>query len=69
MAAQVGDINQHGQRLIEKTAERGNHPFARLWILQCSEPGCGTRYEANSCDFHIRRCPNHGGRAASLLDY
>ena len=65
MAAVVGDVNKHGQKLIRKTTLRGNHPFARLWVLRCSEPGCNQEYEANSCDFHIRRCPDHGGKPAS----
>ena len=40
MVAQVGDVNRHGQELIRKTDDRGNHPFAKLWILKCSERGC-----------------------------
>ena len=42
--AKVGDINQHWQHLRRKTDERGNHPFARLWVLKCNEPGCGREY-------------------------
>jgi hypothetical protein len=69
MAARVGDVNKHGQTLLAKTEERGNHHFARLWRLRCSEPGCGLEYEANSCDFHIRRCPNHGQPRTQLTHY
>lgn len=66
MVAEVGDVNRHNQRLVRKATERGNHRFARLWVLRCEEPDCGTEYEANSCDFHIRRCPMHGGQPASV---
>ena len=66
----VGDINQHGQRLVERTTRRGNHRFATVWIVECTSPGCGLRYGANSCDFHGRRCPGahqpHGGGAPGL---
>lgn len=66
MTAMVGDLNRHNQRLLRKTDERGNHRFAKLWLLRCEEPGCEFEYAANSCDFHIRRCPRHGGVASSL---
>jgi Zn finger protein HypA/HybF involved in hydrogenase expression len=49
------DTNAHNQRLIEKTALPGNHRFAKMWKLECGH--CGHAYGANSCDFHIRRCP------------
>ena len=53
--ARIDDINPHGQRLVACTDRRGNHRYARVWGLECSS--CGERYGANSCDFHIRRCP------------
>jgi hypothetical protein len=31
MTAQIGDVNRHGQKLIAKTDEKGNHRFAKLW--------------------------------------
>lgn len=53
----AGDANQHGQQLIRKTNLRStSHRFATIWVLQCR--ACGTRYGSNSCDAHIRRCPN-----------
>jgi hypothetical protein len=59
MSAQVGDSNAHGQILVEKTNVRSpNHPFANVWILRCPIRGI---YKANSCDFHIRKCPVEGG--------
>lgn len=58
--AKIGEVNQHEQRLVRQTAERGNHPFATIWVLQC--PRCDQAYGANSCDFHIRRCPCQGGK-------
>ena len=62
-----GAINQRNQMLIEKTPERGNHPFAKLWLLRCTDPACGLEYLANSCDFHNRRCPNDGGMPSSQV--
>jgi hypothetical protein len=61
-----GEINRHGQQLVGKSELRGNHPFAKLWMLRCSLPDCGEEYQANSCDFHERRCPKHGGQPASI---
>jgi hypothetical protein len=59
MPAQVGDANATGQVLVEKTEERSpNHPFAKVWIVRCPRHGV---YRANSCDFHIRKCPDEGG--------
>ena len=56
---QVGDVNTKGQVLVQKTKEPSpNHPFAKVWNLRCPTHG---RYRANSCDFHIRRCPHEGG--------
>ncbi len=58
----VGDINVNGQRLVAKTDLPGNHRFAKLWEIECTDPGCSAHYGANSCDFHLRRCPEaHGG--------
>jgi hypothetical protein len=60
MPAQIGDANAHGQVLIEKAGSRSsNHPFARIWILNCPRHGI---FKANSCDFHIRKCPVEGGK-------
>lgn len=59
--AQIGDTNTHGQSLMGRTTESGNHRFARKWILKCGT--CGRSYGANSCDFHIRRCSCQGGKA------
>lgn len=59
MSAQVGDANSNGQVLVEKTKDRSpNHPFAKVWIVRCPRHGI---YRANSCDFHIRKCPDEGG--------
>ena len=52
----LNDVNRHGQKLNAQTADRGNHSFARMWVLECTH--CGESYGANSCDFHIRRCPH-----------
>jgi hypothetical protein len=60
MPARIGDRNQHDQELVAMTGDRSpNHPFARVWILRCPRHEI---YKANSCDFHIRRCPLEGGQ-------
>jgi hypothetical protein len=52
----VGDKNQNDQELIRRTATpSGTHPFARVWEMECGR--CGHRYGCNSCDAHIRHCP------------
>jgi hypothetical protein len=53
--AEIGDVNANGLKLIRKTIEKGNHRFARIWIVECS--ACHSEHRINSCDFHIRRCP------------
>lgn len=68
MSFEAGDKNRNGQILVAKTNERGNHRFARVWILQCTDQrhGHGATYEyrANSCDFHVRQCPLAGPKVA-----
>jgi hypothetical protein len=60
MPAQLGDQNKHGQILVQMTGDRSpNHRFATVWILRCPQHGT---YSANSCDFHIRKCPYEGGQ-------
>ena len=60
MPANIGDSNVHGQILVDKTTEKSpNHRFAKVWVLRCPEHGL---YNANSCDFHIRKCPEEGGQ-------
>jgi hypothetical protein len=69
MSVEIGDKNRNGQILVEKTNRRGNHPFAKIWILRCPDKQHhGNRkeftYRANSCDFHIRKCPKTDSRIA-----
>ena len=60
MPAQVGEPNANGQVLVQKTQEPSpNHRFAKVWILRCPKHG---PYRANSCDFHIRKCPLEDGK-------
>lgn len=59
-STKIGDRNKHGQILVETTDQSSpNHAFAKVWILNCPKHGT---YKANSCDFHIRRCPQEGGQ-------
>jgi hypothetical protein len=56
----AGRQNKNGQILVETTdLSSPNHRFAKVWILRCPKHGT---YKANSCDFHIRRCPEEGGQ-------
>lgn len=60
ISVRVGDHNKYGQILVETTEETSpNHSFAKVWILCCPKHGI---YKANGCDFHIRRCPQEGGK-------
>ena len=53
-------ISKNGQVLIEKThMPSTSHPYAKIWKARCGD--CGTTYGVNSCDYHIRRCPNCQG--------
>ena len=56
----------HKQLLVRKTDQRGNHPFARVWVLRCKD---GHEYGANSCDFHVRRCPTCNSTAKPGLAF
>lgn len=56
---QIDEFNDNRQRLVEKTTRRSTtHRFARIWVLECER--CGHRYGSNSCDAHIRLCPDCG---------
>jgi len=72
MSYEPGDKNRNAQILVRKTGERGNHPFARAWVLRCTDRSHGhagpLEYEANSCDFHIRGCPKSGPKVASRIN-
>ena len=67
----VGDINQNGQVLIEKTSLRGNDHLQYIWVLECTRSGsiaseCRYRYGANGSDFHHRLCPKCQNGAKGL---
>ena len=60
--ADVGERNPNGLRLVRKTDERSNsHRFAHIWVVQCER---GHEGGVNSCDFHLRRCPDCDPTAA-----
>lgn len=53
----IHEVNKNRQEVIEKTKKKSpSHPFASVWILLYHD--CNKSYLANSCDAHIRRCPN-----------
>lgn len=60
----IGEINRNGQTLVKKTdAKSTTHSFATIWVMSCTE--CGNEYGCNSCDAHLRKCPQCDKTAAS----
>ena len=54
--AEVGERNPNGLLLVRKTdTHSGNHRFARIWVVRCEQKHEGS---INSCDFHVRCCPD-----------
>lgn len=55
--AQEGFVNTNRQVAL-KADERfaSNHAYAKPWRMYCLE--CDCIYGANSCDIHLRCCPN-----------
>jgi hypothetical protein len=62
LKVKVGEANSKGQTLVRMTREKSRtHDFARVWVMRCGK--CGSEYGSNSCDAHIRNCPDcSGGR-------
>jgi len=59
----VGEKNKNNQQLVLKTDSKSTtHPYAKIWVMRCSR--CGNEYGCNSCDAHIRLCPNCNTKAA-----
>jgi hypothetical protein len=54
-----GTVNPHGHKVIRSTGRRDSHRFALVYEMECTE--CGEVYGANSCDIHLRKCPNCQG--------
>jgi len=53
---QIGQINCHGQMLLQRTGRQSEtNAAANVWILRCQH---GHTYEANSCDFDAHKCPH-----------
>ena len=51
---------EHKLKILERSDKQSpNHPYAKVWLAECS---CGEIFRINSCDAHIRRCPNDGGK-------
>ena len=63
-AANVGNINPNGQRLVRKTTEPGTDRNQYIWLLTCEK--CSHEYGANGSDYHHRKCPNCQKGAAGL---
>ena len=59
-------VNPNRQKVIGNMGKRGSHPFALVHKMECNE--CGEVYGANSCDIHLRKCPNcQGGKEGEQL--
>ena len=48
--------NPNGQIVVEKLEGKTNHRFAKPYRMKCTL--CQHEYIANSCDAHLRLCPN-----------
>ncbi len=60
----IGEINRNGQSLLKITVKKSTtHPYANIWVMKCIH--CGNEYGCNSCDAHIRKCPNCDKSAAA----
>jgi len=64
----IAPLNAHDQADLGPIGRRSDsHPFASLHKMQCTI--CGMAYGANSCDVHLRKCPNcHGGQPGEPLE-
>lgn len=61
-------MNRNDQMVLRKThIKSSSHPFAKVWEMRCWQ--CGAVYGSNSCDAHIRRCPEcQQGRPGEPLE-
>jgi len=60
VARNEGEAHRHGQVLVRKTPDVSpNRDYAKVWVSRCPIHG---EYKAKSCDFHVRRCPEEGGK-------
>ena len=70
--SEVGELNGHRQRLVQKTTESGTDHNAKVWVLVCERASskhagvCCHQYGANGTDFHLRTCPECQGGATGL---
>lgn len=61
-----GYKNRHGQVVVRKTNHPGTDHNQYVYVLRCTEPGCGHEYGANGSDVHLRLCPACQGGAPGL---
>ena len=61
-----GFINPNGQVVLRATGLPGTDHLQRIYVLLCTQPGCGHEYGANGSDIHGRRCPACQGGAPGL---
>lgn len=60
----TGYTNRNGQRNEGCLGVPGTDHNHKLYQMACAK--CGTRYNANGSDIHLRRCPScHGGAPSS----
>ena len=63
---QEGYVNQNRQIALKEDSNFiSNHDFAKSWKMYCLI--CDHIYGANSCDIHLRLCPNCQNGQPSLL--
>jgi hypothetical protein len=61
-----GFLNPNGQVVVRATGLPGTDHLQRIYVLLCTQPGCGHEYGANGSDIHERRCPECQGGASGL---
>jgi len=61
-----GFINPNGQVVLRPTGLPGTDHLQKVYVLLCTQPGCGHEYGANGSDIHARLCPVCQGGAEGL---
>ena len=64
-----GYVNRNGQQVVRPTGLAGNDHLQYVYVMRCTQPGCGHQYGANGSDIFERRCPRCQGGAPGLGFY
>jgi hypothetical protein len=64
-----GYLNRNGQVVVRSSGLAGTDHRQYVYVLRCTQPGCGREYGANGSDLFQRRCPHCQGGAPGLSVY